>query len=528
MPSISEYDYIIVGAGSAGCVLANRLSLDPQVRVLLLEAGQPDKKREIHIPAAWSRVLQTPYDWNYMTEPQPQLDDRRLYWPRGKTLGGSSSINAMIYIRGNPWDYDHWAELGCDGWSYEDVLPYFKRSEHQIRGEDQYHGVHGPLSVSDPLSPNPMTVAFTRAAQAAGMPYREDFNTDTQDGVGLYQTTTLNGKRHSVAKAFLVPALGRPNLTVLTGAHAARICFEGRRATGVTYMRYRQRREARAAREVILCGGAINTPQLLMLSGIGPADHLRDMGVTIIANLPGVGQNLQDHLITGIGVHSPRPVSLANAERPRDVLRYLMTGRGTLRSNGAEGGAFLRVHDDAPAPDVQFHFLPIFIYNHGLTRLAGHGFALGVTGLRPESRGWIQLRANDPFIHPVIQPNYLQADADLQLLLDGMRRARDIIYQDAMRPYRGAEFIPGFAIQSDDELRAYIRWQAQTIYHPVGTCKMGTDAASVVTPTLEVRGVERLRVADASIMPTITTGNTNAPTLMIGEKASDLILGMVR
>jgi choline dehydrogenase len=526
--STSEYDYVIVGAGSAGCVLANRLSLDPTIRVLLLEAGQPDRLRNIHIPAAWSRTLQTPFDWQYMTEPQAQLDGRTLYWPRGKTLGGSSSINAMIYVRGSDWDYDHWAALGCNGWSYADVLPYFKRSEHQTRGEDEYHGTRGALHISDPTSPNPMTVAFLRAAQAAGIPFQDDFNGASQEGVGLYQTTTKNGKRHSAAKAFLVPALGRPNLKVLTGALVTKVLFENQTAVGVQYLqsRGRQIKSVRAAREIILCGGAVNSPQVLMLSGIGAADQLRRLNIDVVADVPGVGQNLQDHLITGVGFYSPRPVSLANAERPRDIAQYVLFGRGMLRSNGAEAGGFTQLTNDVPAPDLQFHFLPIFIYDHGLTRLDGHGFALGVTALRPQSRGCIMLRSADPLTHPLIQPNYLQAGADLRLLIDGIRRAREVIYQDAMRPYRGVEFNPGYAQQSDEALAAYIRWQVQTIYHPVGTCKMGVDEASVVDPQLRVRGVERLRVVDASIMPTITSGNTNAPTIMIGEKAADLILGI--
>jgi choline dehydrogenase len=523
----AAYDYIIVGAGSAGCVLANRLSLDPTVRVLLLEAGQPDKLRNLHIPAAWSRTLQTPYDWHYYTEPQDQLNGRKLYWPRGKTLGGSSSINAMIYIRGNRWDYDQWEALGCDGWSYADVLPYFKRSEQQTRGEDDYHGTHGALQVSDPTSPNPMTIAFLRAAQSAGIPYADDFNGASQDGVGLYQTTTKNGKRHSAAKAFLIPALGRPNLTVMTGALVTKVLFERQTAIGVQIVQGRQSQQIRATREVILCGGAVNSPQVLMLSGIGPADHLHHLGIEVVADLPGVGQNLQDHLITGVGFHSPRPVSLANAERPRGIAQYALLGRGMLRSNGAEAGGFVRLSDEGPAPDLQFHFLPIFIYDHGLTRLDGHGFVLGVTGLRPQSRGCLMLRSADPVAHPLIQPNYLQAEADLRLLINGIRRARDVIYQDAMRPYRGAEFNPGYDVQSDESLAAYIRWQVQTIYHPVGTCRMGIDNESVVVdPQLRVRGVERLRVVDASIMPTIPSGNTNAPTIMIGEKAADLILGV--
>jgi choline dehydrogenase len=520
------YDYIIIGAGSAGCVLANRLSVDPRVRVLLIEAGGPDKRSEIHIPAAWSKTLKTEVDWNYHTEPQPALNNRPLYWPRGKTLGGSSSINAMIYIRGSEWDYDNWARLGNEGWSYEEVLPYFKKSENNERGADEYHGVGGLLNVKDQPAPNILSETFVQAAQSVGIPYRADFNGASQEGVGLLQTTTKNGKRQSAAAAFLKPVLHRPNLKVLTHALTTRILFEGKRAVGVEYLEEGLPRRARASREVILSGGAVNSPQVLMLSGIGPADHLRKMEIEVLSDLPGVGQNLQDHLISGIGIHTPHAISLANATRPKAILQYLLTGKGMLESNGAEGSGFIRINPDAPSPDIQFHFLPAFAYNHLLTPLEGHGFTLGVTVLRPESRGYVALRSSDPTEHPVIQPNYLsdEADKDITLFVEALKRAREILYSKPFNPYRGVEFLPGYDVQSDEDLREYVRQQIQTLYHPVGTCKMGGDPLSVVNDRLQVHTVENLRVVDGSIMPVIASGNTNAPIIMIAEKAADMIL----
>lgn len=518
------YDYIIVGAGSAGCVLANRLSLDPQVRVLLLEAGGPDTSTKLHIPLAWSQNLKTEVDWDYKTVPQPHLFNRELYWPRGKTLGGTSSINAMIYMRGNAWDYDHWAELGNEGWSYEEVLPYFKKSEHQERGANAYHGTGGPLNVADHASPNPLSQAFVRAAQTVGLPYRADFNGEGQDGVGLFQATIKNGKRHSTATAYLKPALGRPNLTVYTRAHTARILFEGKKAVGVAYLHEGQPREARAEREVILCGGAINSPQLLMLSGVGPAEHLREHGIKVVSDLPGVGENLQDHLVTGVGNYVSKPISMVNGMSPLEIAKYALFGQGMLRSNGAEAGGFIQINPDAPAPDVQFHFLGALIYNHALTPLDGHGFALGVTVVRPESRGTIRLASADPLAHPLIDPNYCAEPADLELLVEGIKRAREIIFAQPFDKYRGAELIPGWHVQTDDELRDYVRWQVQTIYHPVGTCKMGADDQAVVNDKLQVHTLQNLRVIDASVMPTIPSGNTNAPTIMIAEKAADLMM----
>lgn len=517
------YDYIIVGAGAAGCVLAYRLTEDPRTRVLLLEAGGPDKQLQIHIPGAYSRVFKTPLDWDYQTEPQTHLHNRRLYWPRGKVLGGSTSINAMIYIRGSRRDYDGWRELGNPDWGFDDVLPYFKKSQHQERGASHWHGVGGPLNVADQIDPNPLTCAFIEGAQIAGLRFNPDFNAEQQEGVGLYQVTQRGGMRHSAAAAFLKPALERPNLTVQTYAQATRVLFNRQQATGVAYVQNGLTREAHASREVILSGGTINSPQLLLLSGVGPADHLRNLDLPIVLDLPGVGQNLQDHLAAGVFYYSRQPVSLVNAAKLGALLRYVFFRKGLLTSNVGEGGAFVRTRPDLVDPDIQYHFGPIHYVHHGLTKLPGHGFAVGPLVLRPHSRGYIRLRSNDPLAHPIIQPCYLEQESDLQPLLDGLKLAREIIHTRAFDRYRGEEILPGTGAQTDDDLRDYVRHFAETLYHPVGTCKMGSDALAVVDAELRVRGLEGLRVVDASVMPTIPSGNTNAPTIMIAEKAADLI-----
>lgn len=516
------YDYILVGAGSAGCVLANRLSEDPGLRVLLLEAGGPDDKREIAVPAAFSKLFKTPYDWAYETEPEPHLDGRRLYWPRGRTLGGSSSINAMIYIRGAHADYDTWRDLGNPGWSYADVLPYFKRAENQRRGPSDHHAVGGPLDVSDLRYVNPLSRAFVEAGVALGWPRTDDFNGASQEGVGIYQVTQRRGQRHSAAAAYLRPAGGRPNLTVWTGAQATRVLFDGTRATGIEFTRGGATERAEAAREVILCGGTVNSPQLLLLSGVGPADTLRAQGIPVIADLPGVGENLQDHALIGVAYACTQPITLMTAERADNLLEYLLFRRGKLSSNIAEAGAFVKLDPAAPAPELQYHFAPAFYMDHGFTRPDGHGFSLGPTVLRPKSRGRIALRSRDPLAPPAIHGNYLADDSDLRLLIEGIRLSRRIVRAHPFDPYRGLEYL---GPQGDDDaaITAYIRERLETLYHPVGTCKMGTDPLAVVDPELRVRGVDGLRVVDASIMPTIISGNTNAPTIMIAEKAADLL-----
>ncbi len=522
---MESYDYIIIGAGSAGCVLANRLTEDPTVRVLLLEAGGPDTQRDIHMPLAFGKLFQTPCDWNFHTEPEPHMSDRKLYWPRGKVLGGSSSINAMIYIRGNHKDYDQWRDLGNPGWGFSDVLPYFKKAENQERGASEYHGVGGPLNVSDPRSPNPLTETFIEAAEQAGFSRNHDFNGESQEGFGLYQVTQKGGKRCSAAVAYLRPAMARPNLTVRTSIHASRILFDGRRAQGVRFVDGNQTLQAHADREVILSAGAIGSPQLLMLSGVGPVDQLRQFGVPVICDLPGVGENLQDHPAVPVAYECTQPVSLASAESLINLLRYLLLKRGPLTSNVGEGGGFIKTSLAGATPNVQFHFGPAFFINHGLTPIKEHGFTSGPTLVRPRSVGRIQLRSGNPLEAPRIFANYYSDLHDLDVMVEGIKITRMITHSKAFAKYRGRETHPGDSAQSNQELRAHVCKMSETLYHPVGTCKMGAskDRSAVVDSELRVHGVEGLRVIDASIMPTVPGGNTNAPTIMIAEKAADLI-----
>ncbi|HEX6183881.1 MAG TPA: choline dehydrogenase [Pyrinomonadaceae bacterium] len=517
----TEYDYVIVGAGSAGCVLARRLSEDAGARVLLLEAGEPDRRREIHIPAAFAKLFKTSCDWDYETEPQPHLGGRRLYWPRGKMLGGSSSMNAMIYIRGHRSDFDAWRDAGNEGWGFDEVLPYFKKAEHRERGADAFHGAGGPLNVADLRTVNPLSRAFVAAAAELGHALNEDFNGARQEGFGFYQVTQKGGRRCSAAAAYLKPALRRPNLTVLTGAHATRLLFEGVRASGVEYVREGRAERARAGREVLLSGGAVNSPQLLMLSGVGPADELRRLGVEPLADLPGVGRNLQDHLIVAVAYACTRPVSLASAEAGRHVANYLLFKKGPLTSNVGEAGGFVRTRPGLAAPDLQFHFGPVYYLSHGFVRPEGHGFTIGPTLIRPESRGHITLRSADPFDPPSIQPCYLEAEADLRTLVEGVKVARELAHTKALGGYRGAAVCE--KLGTDEEIAEHVRDAAETIYHPTGTCRMGDDALAVVDARLRVRGVEGLRVVDASVMPSIVGGNTNAAVIMLAEKAADAI-----
>jgi choline dehydrogenase len=523
----TTYDYIIIGAGSAGCVLANRLSAQPDRTVLLLEAGASDRASAIQTPAAFPTLFKSKLDWNYTTEPQTALNGRSLYWPRGKVLGGCSAMNAMIYTRGNPQDYNDWAKQGNIGWSYADVLPYFQKAEHQVRLATEGYGTEGPLDITNVRDLNPLSLAFVAAAREIGLPLNPDFNGASQEGIGLYQVNQRNGKRHSTAAAYLKSILNRPNLKVLTQASVLRICLENNRAVRVVYWHKGTVHQVRAAQDIILCGGAINSPQLLMLSGIGPADHLRALGIQPIVHLPGVGQNLQDHLVAGPVYQCIQPVSLINAETPGSLLKYLLFKKGPLTSNLAEAGGFVRVLPHRTVPDLQFHFVPAPFYNHGFTRLEEHGFTLGVTPLQPKSRGWIRLRSKDPTTPPYIQPNYLTQEADWPVLIEGFKLARQIIAAKAFDSYRGEEVIPSSKVQSDQEIRDFIRSAIETLYHPVGTCKMGSDEMAVVNSQLKVYGVEGLRVVDASIMPTIPHGNTNAPTIMIAEKAADMIQGKV-
>ena len=513
-----RFDFIIVGAGSAGCVLAARLSEDPSARVLLLEAGEPDTRKEIHIPAAFPRLFKTPVDWAYQTEPQPRLNRRRLFWPRGKMIGGSSSMNAMIYIRGQRSDFDSWRDAGNPGWSFEDVLPLFRALESRTGG---------PLHVTDLRAPNPLSRVFVEACVECGIPLNPDFNGDTQEGAGLYQVTQKDGRRQSAASAYLKPALRRPNLTVVTGAHVTRLVFEGRRAVGVEYAK-NSRPELAQAGEIVLCGGAVNTPQLLMLSGIGPREHLETVGVPVLEDLRGVGTNLQDHLAAIVSYRCARPITLDRAGSVADILSWLLLKRGPLTSNVAEAGAFVCSKPEHKEPNLQFLFGPAFFIQHGFVKPAGSGFSLGPVLLHPRSRGTIRLRSRNPFDQPLIQPNYLEHQEDLAQLIDGVHLARRIVASPAFDAFRKDELLPGAGAESDEEIAAAIANIAETLYHPVGTCRMGTRSDAVVDPELRVHGVQQLRVADASIMPTITGGNTNAPAILIGEKASRVIRGAER
>jgi choline dehydrogenase len=522
------YDFVIVGAGSAGCVLAGRLTEDPSVTVLLLEAGPSDDVDEVKMPAAFYRLFRTQRDWDYRTEEQKQLQGRRLYWPRGKMLGGCSSINAMIYIRGHRLDYDRWRdEYGCAGWGYADLLPYFRRAEDQARGASPYHGVGGPLRVEDLRTQHALTKAFLAAGIEAGLVPNDDFNGPDQDGVGMYQVTQRAGRRWSTADAYLRPALDRPNLTVRTDALVNRVDIDGGRATGVSYQWRGQPHQARAEREVVLSGGAINSPQLLMLSGVGPAAHLREIGVEVLADLPGVGENLHDHpfvpsmwLTKGVG-------DLHDSENPVQMTRWFALHRGPLASNIAESGGFLRSHPDLPAPDVQLITLPTLAMDHGLAVAPGKGLTVAPTVVDVASRGRLRLRSADPRWKPAIDAGYYsdEAGVDLAAMLAGVRMCQRIVAQSPLAKYIDRPLLPGPDARDDDAIRDAIRGGTETLYHPVGTCAMGGGTDSVVDPELRVRGIDGLRVVDASVMPAIPRGNTNAPTIGLAERAADLLLG---
>ena len=541
-----EADYVIVGAGSAGCVLAARLSEDPSVKVVLLEAGGDDRPLKepsqflsnlwIHVPIGYSQTLKDPkVNWLYLTDPDPGTGNRQHVWPRGKVLGGSSSINAMLYVRGQRSDYDHWRQLGAEGWAWDDVFPYFRRAQHQANGESDDHAVGGPLHVADPADGHEISEAAIAACESLGLP-RRDLNGAEQEGVSWFQVNIRDGKRCSAAVAYLHPAMARPNLRVETRALARRVLFEGKRAVAVEFDQRGTRRTVRARREIILCGGTINSPQLLELSGIGQGERLRSLGIETLHHLPGVGENLQDHFVVGEQFRlKPGTISVNELARGprflRELGRYLFQKRGLLTLSAAHVAVFCKSRPELAGPDIQFHILPATM---DADKLANEqkmeleklpGLTIAPCQLRPESRGSVHLRSPDPAEHPAIRPNYLADPVDQQVVVAALRWGRRIAATAPLAGYIDHEMSPGSEIQSDAQLLDHARIMGTTIYHPVGTCPIGRDERAVVDPQLRVHGVEGLRVVDASVMPRLVSGNTNAPTIMIAEKAADLIRG---
>lgn len=527
----SQFDFIIVGAGSAGSALAARLSEDGTKTVCLIEAGQKDSNPLIHIPFGLSLLSRVKsISWNYNTAPQPVLNDRKMYWPRGKTLGGSSSVNAMCYIRGAKEDYDQWQSLGAEGWDWKSVLPYFKKSENQQHGASEYHGDKGPLGVHDLRHKSVLSESFVKAAVDTGENAVDDFNGEQREGVGFYQVTQQGGQRCSTAKAYLKPAFTRSNLTILTNALVHKVLIENGIATGVKLSLKDRIVTLSAHKEVIVSGGAINSPQLLMLSGIGPKQHLEEQGINTLVDLPGVGQNLQDHLdaIVQHRCDAKEGYAVALGAIPMYVkaaFNYLFKRNGVLSSNIAEAGGFVKTRYANGIPDIQYHFLPAILLNHGRSTAFGYGYGIHVCYLYPKSRGEIRLASSDPGQRAIIDPRYLTHKDDIKVMVDGVRKARKILAADEFSQYHSREIGPGPEAESDEQILDFLRKRAETIYHPIGTCKMGSDSdpMTVVSPELRVKGVKRLRVVDASVMPTLIGGNTNAPTIMIAERAADLI-----
>lgn len=527
------FDYVIIGGGSAGCTLAARLSEDPAVNVCLLEAGGANKNLMVSMPAGVGGLIKAKgkHNWGFWTEPEPHLDNRRLWWPRGKGLGGSSSINGMIYTRGHPQDYDEWRQLGLTGWSWEDVLPYFRKLERHHRGGD-LHGSDGPLSISGGESDSPFHDALIEAGRQAGYPISENFNGANQEGFGRYDLTIANGKRWSTAAAYLRPNEARRNLTVITDARTTRVVIVGGRATAVEYIKGNRIERVEVAGEALLCAGAVQSPHILQLSGIGNAASLREVGVRAVHDLPGVGENLQDHLDIILSWYSRGLLTAFSQTKGLGQLRvgaeYLLRGTGLGRQQFLESGAFLCSREGLSRPDVQIHGVLAIMKDHGKTRVEADGFSLHLCQLRPESRGHISLGSTDPTADPLIFANYLASEVDRRVMRECVHMGREIAYQQALDPYRSAEYAPGREVQTDADIDAWIRANSETIYHPVGTCKMGADGdtMAVVDAQLRVRGLEGLRVVDASVMPTLVGSNTNAPTIMIAEKAADMIRGV--
>ncbi len=530
MAETVTFDYIVVGAGSAGCVLANRLSADPKNRVLLLEAGGKDSNPWLHIPIGYAKVFLHPkYNWVYETEPEPGLNGRAGTIPRGKVLGGSSAVNGLVYIRGQREDYDHWRQLGNTGWDYDSVLPYFRRSEHQQRGPDEFHGGDGPLHVSDPPERNEICDAFIAAAEQAGIPRNSDFNGAIQEGAGYFQQTAKNGRRHSTATAYLKPIRGRRNLEIVTNANVERIVFEGVRAVGVDYTIHGQRHVARAGRDIVLSAGAINSPLLLQRSGVGPGGLLRSHNIPVIKDLPGVGHDLTDHYNVWVAYRVKIPITLNDvggtlAGRIGMAARYALFRKGYMSSGPGAACAFIRTDQRLATPDVQVH---VMMFSTSLTEFKMHpfpGMSTALCNLRPESRGYVEIRDANSATPPKIRFNYLSTEGDRQTLIRGMRTILGVMDRPALKPYIEGVLDFDWSRTSDTDLHTFIRERGRSSQHAACSCRMGVDDRAVVDPRLRVRGIEGLRVADASVMPSISSGNTNAPTIMIGEKASDMIL----
>ena len=532
MAKNNAFDYIVVGAGAAGCAVANRLSEDPDVTVALLEAGGKDSNPLIHMPAGFTKLTSDDVNWGFKTVPQAQVNNREMHYPQGRTLGGSTSINAMIYIRGHKSDYDEWRDLGNEGWGYDGVLPYFKKSENNERFVNEFHGHGGPLNVADQTQHNLLTRAFVRSAQEAGIPYTPDHNGAQQEGVSYYQVTQRNVRRESAATAFLKPARSRKNLKVITRATATRVLMESNRAVGIEYLHNKkEKRSLYANREVILSGGAANTPKILLLSGIGPADELKAHGIDVVHDLPGVGKNFQDHMDVYIAAECSQPISYNGEDRWDKAvmhgIQYLLYKTGPVTACVAEAGCFVYSKEfsgeDVRSPDIQIHCLPAYVVDHGRKRIKGHGITINTCNLRPKSIGSVTLRSTNPLDPPAIDPNFLDDPYDWKISIAGFKWGRKILNSPSFKPFIKRELMPGIESQTDEEIKDYIRKWSKTDYHPVGSCKMGSDDMAVVDTQLKVHGLNGLRVIDASIMPTLISGNTQAPSIMVGEKGAAII-----